>query len=134
MNLRHDPAITDILWQQASAGLLFIPKETFLEGLEGWEIDPREVDGELAFIFLTKGPELHFMTLGTGRPMPAAMVRDVLHKIIAKHGYVTVKTPKDEVRQQKFNRRIGFVQVGEDEHDIHFRMDRFARDRSTPCQ
>lgn len=119
-------ALIDILWA-LKPELLFVTKEQFVAALDGWEIDPREIDGELAFIFLTKGPELHFTTLDTGRSMPKAMARDVLQRIIDRHGYVTVKTPKLEERQQRFNRAIGFREVGEDHYDVHFRMDRFGR-------
>lgn len=122
----------DLMWDQKPP-LLFVTREKFEAALDGWEIDPREVGGEVAFIFLTRGPELHFTTLGTGRPMPRAMARDVLQRIIDRHGYVTVKTPKLEERQQRFNRAIGFREIGEDHYDVHFRMEKFGS-RSASCQ
>jgi hypothetical protein len=121
-----------MLWQQ-KPDLLFVTKEHFVAGLEGWEIDPREVDGELAFVFLTKGPELHFTSLKTGKPMPLAMARDVIERIRVIHGHVIVKTPKHEERQQRFNRAIGFRPFDEDDYNIHFRLEKFGQ-RSEPCQ
>lgn len=118
--------LVDILWQHRPS-LLFASRAQFEAALDGWEIDPREIDGDLAFIFLTKGPELHFTTLQTGHPMPKAMARDVLQKIIDAHGHVIVKTPRHEERQQRFNRTIGFHEIGGDAYNVHFRMDRFGR-------
>lgn len=122
----------DLLWD-LKPQLFFVTKEKFVAALDGWTISPWEIGGELTLIVLTKGPELHFTTLGTGRAIPRAVVRDIVQRIIDREGYVTVKTPKLEERQQRFNRAIGFRQIGEDEYDVHFRMDRFGRDRSAPC-
>lgn len=95
-----------------------------MAALDGWEITPVENDGALVVVTLTKGPELHFQSFG--RPIPRRIVRSIVQQIIDRHGYVTVKTPKIEPRQQRFNRAIGFRQVGEDEYDVHFRMDKFG--------
>lgn len=124
--------VIDILWQRAES-VLFISKEQFLASLDGWEIEPVEHDGVVLLITLTKGPELHFTSLDTGHPIPMGVVRAVVQKILDKHGHVIVKTPKLEGRQQRFNKAIGFVQIGEDEYDIHYRLDQFGRHRSAPC-
>lgn len=125
--------IIDLLWQHRPE-LLFITKEQFVSSLDGWDFDPREVDGKLAFIWMSKGPELHFAAMGARLPMSKGMLRAVLQPIIDRHGHVMVKTPKHDERQQRFNRTIGFREVGEDHYDIHFRMDRFGGDRSASCQ
>lgn len=126
----HDPTLTDLLWEKAST-VLYVTKAQFLASLEGWTITPVEHAGELVVITVTKGPELHFQALG--KPIPMAVVRSIVGTILEQHGHVVVRTPKTEPRQQRFNRAIGFVQTGEDDYDIHFRMDRF-RERSAPCQ
>ena len=126
-----DPAMIDLLWQHRPE-LLFVTKEQFAAALDGWEIDPRKVDGEIAFVWLSKGPELHFVCTATGKSMPKAMLRDVLQGVLDRHGYVVVKTPKDDARQQRFNRTVGFRQIGEDEYDVHLRLDKFGRE-ANPC-
>lgn len=120
----------DTLWG-LKPELLFVTREQFAAALDGWDIDPREAGGEVAFIWITKGTEVHYVSLGTGRAMPTAMVRDVLQRVIDRHGYATVKTPKQDLRQQRFNRTLGFYQTGEDEYDVHLRMDKFG---GKPCQ
>ena len=54
-----------------------------------------------------------------------------MQAIIDREGYVLTKTPKEEERQRRFNEAIGFEKIGEDEYDIHYRLDRM---RSAPCQ
>lgn len=117
--------LLDLLWQHRPE-LLFVTREQFVANLDGWELEPRTVDGEIVGLTLTKGPELHFAMFGAGRPIPRSMVRAIVQSIIDRHGYVTVRTPKLDERQQRFNRAIGFREVGEDHYDVHFRMERFG--------
>lgn len=111
------------LWRKAELRL-FITKEEFLRNLEGWDIEPIENDGEVIAITAVRGPEMHFETVGTGKPIPRRIVFEVLQKIIDKHGYALTKTPKEESRQQRFNALIGWKPVGEDLYDIHYRIER----------
>lgn len=115
-------AIADRLWEGASE-VLFISKDEFLRRLDGWEIEPVEHDGELVFVFLTKGPEFHFQSFGKGQPISMKMIRERLQKIIDGHGYALTKTPKTDARQHIFNRAFGFYVAHEDEYDLHYRID-----------
>ena len=114
--------LKEILWRKAEP-FLFISKEQFFTGLEGWTLEPWSYGGEVGVIVATKGPEMHFQTLETGKPIPRSVVYAVMQKIIDQHGYALTKTPKSDVRQHRFNRLIGFKQIGEDANDIHYRMD-----------
>ena len=109
------------LWRRA-APAVFISREEFIANLEGCEIALVEHDGAPLAIRVVRGAEYHFVTLGTGKPIPLAVVRAELQPIIDAHGCVTTRTPKDEPRQRRFNRAIGFEPVGEDEFFIHYRM------------
>lgn len=122
-----DAAVIDALWAQIEP-IAFITRDQFARGLDAWEVEPVEVDGELAFAALTQGPEFHFTTFGTGHPISLAMIRARLDPILARHGFVTTRTPKDEPRQHRFNRLIGFKVSGEDEHFIHYRLEK------SPCR
>ncbi len=124
-----DAEIIDLLWEQASR-VLFVTKEQFADSLDGWHLGTIYDAGELVVITVTKGPEFHFRTLG--RPVSRKIVRETMEAIIAAHGHVITRTPKEEERQHRFNRVIGFEPVGEDELDIHYRMERFGS-RSMPC-
>lgn len=115
--------IRDRLWEQAEPHL-FIAKDEFLKNLDGWEIKPVEVDGELAFATLVKGPAFHFQSFGTRHPISLRMIKEFLRTLIDQHGYATTKTPKEDTRQHRFNRLLGFQAVGEDEFDIHYRIEK----------
>jgi hypothetical protein len=114
-------AVLDALWEQAEPQV-FITREQFEHGLEGWTIEPVERDGELVGAFVTRGPELHFATFKR-IAVPLRLIRDHLEPIIARHGFVRTRTPKDAPRQQRFNELLGFVAEGEDEFFLFYRMD-----------
>lgn len=124
--------LLDLLWEAAEPNV-FISKECFINNLDGWELEPVENDGELILILLKRGPELHFQPFG--KPIPRRVVHGVIQKVIDQNGYCLTKTPKEEIRQHRFNKIIGFRQVGEDEYDIHYRIDTLMRDRNenAPC-
>lgn len=125
-------ALKEAFWKKAEP-FVYISREAFLRNFDGWEIEPIEHNGELIAITAVRGPEMHFQT--TGKPIPRRIVHSVLQKIIDKHGYCLTKTPKEEARQHRFNRLIGFQQIGEDQYDIHYRVDTIMRDknRSAEC-
>ena len=114
--------VIELLWRQAEPDV-FITREEFVQGLEGWEIEPVLVDGEIMGAFVTKGPALHFSIFHATRPITMKTIRPRLEAIIAEHGFVTTRTPKDAVRQHRFNRLMGFTPVGEDEFFVHYRLE-----------
>lgn len=116
-------SIEDLLWQQASE-VLFITKEQYLEKLRAYAIEPVERDGVLVGAVLRKGPEFHFTTFGSGRPITRAMIRDCLAPQLEEFGYVETLTPRSDERQHRLNRKLGFVQVSEDEFNVRYRVAR----------
>ena len=104
--------------------LVFVSREDFGRSLQGWAIEPVEIGGALAFVFLSKGPEFHFQSFGQHHRITMAMIRSRLDPILAAHGYAMTRTPKDDARQHRFNLRFGFEAIGEDEYDIFYRVER----------
>jgi hypothetical protein len=115
--------VVEALWSQIEPAV-FISREQFTRELEEWEIEPVEINGALAFAVLTKGPELHFASFGTGAPISLVMIKARIDPLLERYGFVTVRTPKNDVRQHRFNKRFGFKQIGSDEFFTYFRMDR----------
>lgn len=83
-----------------------------------------EIEGELAFVGGKKGPHFHFDSFGTKHRLPMSVIRPYLQQIIDEHGFALTKTPRDDERQHRFNRRFGFTPCGEDALDIHYRIER----------
>ena len=139
--------IRELVWQEA-APMLFISREQYFGHLEGWDIHPFEVDGEPVFAMLIKGPEFHLSTFHTGRRFPLKEFMDRLRVILDEHGHATTRTPLydlgDTVEaggpQHRLNRRFGFVEIGRDQYDVHYWLDRetfmrrHQRLEKEPCQ
>lgn len=114
-------ALLDKLWE-ASKSNVYISQEQFLSGLDGWDIQPVEIDGELTWITAQNGHEFHFQSMGTKRPMPRRIIRKFLQTIIDQYGYAQTRTPEDDARQRRFNEHFGFHLVGYDEFDAIYQM------------
>ena len=113
---------------------LFITREQFAQSLDGWTLDPvLRDDGSIGIIWVSKGPEFHFAKFGTDIQFTKTTLKKYPGDIIKQHGYALTKTPKTDTRQLRFNTRLGFFQVGEDEFDIHLRIDQL-RKKESPCQ
>ena len=115
--------LIDLLWE-CREPLVFVTKEQFVSNLEGWKIEPVIIVGEIAYITAIKGPSFHFQNVGKRHRITLRMIKDFLKPIIDEHGYAETHTPKYDGRQRRFNERFGFRNVGEDEYDIHYRIDR----------
>jgi hypothetical protein len=113
-------AVIEAMWRQTEPHV-FITREQFEQGLAGWTIEPVERDGELLGAFVTRGPELHFSTFKRV-PFSLQLIRNHVDPILKKYGYIETRTPKTEIRQQRFNERLGFVREGEDEFFVHYKM------------
>lgn len=126
--------IEDLIWAQASQHL-FVTREQYMEQLRTFEIEPVERDGVLVVAWLRKGPELHMFTPKSGRPITRKMLAEAFEPQFEKYGHVDVRTPKLDRRQRRINERVGFVAVGEDKYNIHYRLDRgrWSLQRSTSC-
>ncbi|MDP3909037.1 MAG: hypothetical protein Q8Q14_01480 [Gemmatimonadales bacterium] len=124
--------IEDLLWA-AVEKMVYITREQYLASLAGWSIHPHAVDGEIVGAVLTKGPELHFCTFGRPWRLTRADIRRYLEPILTEHGRVETKTPKDDARQLRFNKILGFVETGADEFFVHLTLRRLPFSKDTPC-
>ena len=113
--------LIDRLWLQEEG--VFLSREQYVQSLDGWDVSPHEVAGVLVGVTITKGPEFHFATFGAKWRLTRADMRRYLGPLLEKYGHVETKTPKDDYRQQRFNRLIGFTAVGEDEFYTHYKLE-----------
>jgi len=125
MTTTVDPAdrIKDLLWAQVEPQI-YITREQYFGRLEGADIQGHEVDGVLVGITITHGSEFHFTTLGSSWSLTRADIRRHLVPILERHGCVTTRVPHEDIRQQRFNRILGFQSVGEDEFYVHMKLEK----------
>lgn len=115
--------VGDILWDAVKESL-YCSREDYVASLEGWTLSPIERDGVQIAIRIQKGPEFHFIMTGATKSVTRADIRACIQPIIDAHGYATTRTPREDVRQQRFNQALGFFKTGEDEFDIHYRIEK----------
>jgi hypothetical protein len=118
-----DAEVLDRLWAEVEPSV-FITRAQWEQGLAEWDIQAIHAeDGRLAFVVLTRGPEIHYKSFGV-EPMSLAMLRRWGTPLLERYGHVVTRTSKDDLRQQRVNRRLGAVEVDSDEFFITFRWDK----------
>lgn len=100
---------------------IFMSQDEFINSFEGWEAVSTD-DG--AFVAFVRGPEFHFKGVKQGASLSMRSIKEFLNSLIEKHGFAFTRTPDDDVRQQRFNERIGFFRAGQTEFDIIYRIER----------
>jgi hypothetical protein len=119
-----EPDVIDALWAKIEP-ICFITKEQFALGLEDWDIETMRVDGRLALVALTQGPEFHLESFGEGVPITPKMIKQRFAPLLERYGCVTTTTPIEGMdRQHRFNRAFGFKEVGRTEFMIHYRLEK----------
>ena len=122
--------VQDKIWEEIEPKV-YITREQFFNGVS---VCGYETDGELTFASIRRGSHYHFMTFGKPQPISMQFIRDQLQPIIDEYGFVRTMTPREDKRQHRFNRMIGFVIESEDEFFTHFRAGklRFHGGRQCP--
>ena len=124
-------ACLDLLFANS---FIFITREEFAHTLDGWDIEPHVMPaGNIGAVFVSKGPEFHFQKFDPAMQATRDILKKYPGELIAKHGFAMTRTPHTDRRQQRFNERLGFYRVGEDESFIHYRIDHL-RKKESPCQ
>lgn len=118
------------LWEDSP---LFLTREEFERALQDCSLEPVEHEGRIVGVFVVKGPEFHFAKWDPTYQAGRDILRKYPGEIIKRHGYALTRTPKQDTRMQRFNERLGFVRVGEDEWDVHYRIEQL-RVKEAPCQ
>lgn len=81
--------------------------------LHGWDVKIAQRAGVDVAICVSKGPELHFVTLVDGKAMSRKNIIEALEPIYSKYGYVTTRVPICE-ENHRLRLKLGFVKSWED--------------------
>lgn len=112
--------IIDRLWLRAEPKV-YVTKDEFVHAYDDWQIDAVDVAGMPAFAVLTKGPEIHYDSLSTGKMVSRRDFAAQLQKVIDREGYAITRTPHEATAQHRINKRFGAVEIGRDRFDVHYR-------------
>jgi len=127
--------ILERLWL-ANEEALYITKQDFMASLADWVIEPHYLGGVMVAAALSKGSDFHFASFGEKWALTRADIRRYLNPIMVQYGCVTTQTSKDDARQIRFNKQLGFVPTGEDEFCIHYKLEQPLpkQTRDASCQ
>lgn len=114
--------ILDRLWAEAEPNF-YGTKEDFTKKYDGWFI----VTYNDSFVAFTRGPEFHFHSFKAGCSLPIKVINQFLQNLIDLNGFAQTRTPLEDERQHRFNRLIGFKEIGRDEFDVIYRLESISR-------
>ena len=120
--MTHDSELMDRIWEVVGP-TMYLSREHWESCWDGWTIEGHELDGALAYATLINGPEFHFVVLREHNRGTPGIIRSHLKPLLERYGHVVTRTPKNETRQLRFNRAVGFRETGEDEFFLHLRLE-----------
>lgn len=96
----------------------------FSDALKDWEVVPLSQNDEVIGGVIIKNNEIH---VGYGKPPKASIlphIKKTLKKIIDQYGYAVTSVIKTNQKGLNFCKRLGFVELSEDNVKILLRCDR----------
>lgn len=89
--------------------------------LAGWDVSIAQRNGEDVAIVITKGPEIHFVSLKERHAMSRRNTLQYIEPLIEKYGYATTRVPSN-VTDHKLREHLGFQQTWSDQHYTYFAL------------
>lgn len=98
------------------------------EALDGWTVHTAQRAGvDVAFV-ITRGPEIHMLSLVGPRAMSRRNIAQFLYPIVDEHGYATTRVPATET-DHRLRIALGFVQSWADEQYTYWALTTRPYDR-----
>ena len=121
-------ALSAVLLQKSP---LYISQDDFNFSINEWDLEAMYFqDGTPYLIFLVKGAEFHFSIVSDRAIIGKKELAAYPGSLILKYGHALTKTPVNDLRQKKFNERLGFFKTHEDQEFTYYRIEKM---RNTPC-
>lgn len=106
------------------------------DSLDGWTIRTAQRGGaDVAFV-ISRGPELHFVSIAEGGAMSRRNIIEAIAPILAEYGYVTTRTPHAEC-EHRLRFALGFSVTWQDENYSYWALTAMPYQKhkgSTSCQ
>jgi hypothetical protein len=96
--------------------------------LDGWTVHTAQrADVDVAFV-ITRGPEIHMLSLVGPRAMSRRNIAAFLYPILEEHGYATTRVPLSET-DHRLRLALGFSQQWADENYTYWALTKRPYDR-----
>ena len=108
------------------------------EALDGWCVATAQRAGEDVAFVITKGSEIHMLSIVGKRAMSRRNIAQFLHPIVREHGYATTRVPLAET-DHRLRLALGFRQTWADENYTYWALTALPYERqqsegTPPCQ
>jgi hypothetical protein len=102
--------------------------------LDGWTIQTAQRAGVDVGFVITRGPELHMLSISERRAMSRRNIIDAIAPVLDKFGYVTTRVPVTETNH-KLRLALGFVRSWSDANYSFWVATELPYQKgTTPCQ
>jgi hypothetical protein len=98
--------------------------DEFAERVKDWEILPVVQCGKMFGGVMVKGNEIHVGFAEKPNASIRKNIREILLPLLEKHGFVITYVSKNNLNGLKFCKRLGFVELSQDNDKILLRCDR----------
>lgn len=98
---------------------IFITRSQFDQLIKQWVLKPI---GD-RFIWMQQGPEVHFIRIADGGIEPLKWLK-LAEECIGHYGCIVGKVKKENTKVLRFIERVGGYRTGEDEYDVHIKIER----------
>jgi hypothetical protein len=104
------------------------------DALDGWTVRNLERAGEVVAFTITRGPEIHLVSLVGPRALSRRNILEHLAPLIEEHGYATTRVPLTET-DHRLREALGFVRTWADEQHTYWALTALPYQKgSPPCQ
>lgn len=104
------------------------------EALDGWAVHTAQRAGvDVAFV-ITRGAEIHMLSLVGPRAMSRRNIQQFLGPILEEHGYATTRVPAGDT-DHRLRLALGFEQTWQDQDYTYWALTALPYQKGTPpCQ
>lgn len=104
------------------------------DALDGWSIRTAQRAGEDVAFVITRGPEIHMLSIADRRAMSRRNIAEFISPLLDRFGYCTTRVPLAET-DHRLRDALGFVRTWSDEHFSYWVMTESPYQKGSPlCQ
>ena len=104
------------------------------DALDGWTIQTAQRAGEDVAFVLTRGPEIHMLSIAERRAMSRRNIAEFIAPLLDRFGYCTTRVPLAEM-DHRLRDALGFSRTWSDDNFSYWVLTRLPYQKGIPlCQ